>query len=193
MSYDAARRAFLKSSASTAGSVWLALGWPGVISAAGAAAEAHAAAAPFANLQAAEARDFEAIAAQIIPSDDRLPGAREAGVIYFIDAALGTFMAGQAGALREGLAALNAKARTKQPDAAGFADLPSEAQIALLTAEEASPFFGTMRFVTVLGMFALPSYGGNRDGAGWKVLGFDHRHAWAPPFGYYDADGTKGA
>jgi hypothetical protein len=22
---------------------------------------------------------------------------------------------------------------------------------------------------------------------GWKLLGFDHRHVWAPPFGYYDA------
>jgi hypothetical protein len=23
---------------------------------------------------------------------------------------------------------------------------------------------------------------------GWDLIGFDHRHAWAPPFGYYDAD-----
>jgi len=37
-------------------------------------------------------------------------------------------------------------------------------------------------------MFALPSYGGNRDGIGWTLLGFDDTHAYAPPFGYYDRD-----
>ncbi len=35
-------------------------------------------------------------------------------------------------------------------------------------------------------MFALPSYGGNRDKAGWHLIGFDDRHFWQPPFGYYD-------
>jgi hypothetical protein len=36
-------------------------------------------------------------------------------------------------------------------------------------------------------MFAMPSWGGNRERAGWALLGFDNRHAWQPPFGYYDA------
>ncbi len=41
-------------------------------------------------------------------------------------------------------------------------------------------------------MFALPVYGGNKGYAGWKVLGFDHRHAWVPPFGHYDAPAPAG-
>ena len=37
-----------------------------------------------------------------------------------------------------------------------------------------------MRMLTLCGMFALPSWGGNRDEAGWKLLGFEDRHAWQP-------------
>ena len=83
------RRDFLKGSLSHCGAAWLSLQWPAVLlAAAGAASAARAAGATFAHLTADEARDLEAIAAQIIPTDET-PGAREAGVIYFIDAALG--------------------------------------------------------------------------------------------------------
>jgi hypothetical protein len=37
-------------------------------------------------------------------------------------------------------------------------------------------------------MFALPGYGGNRDAAGWKLIGFEDRHVFQPPFGHYDRD-----
>jgi hypothetical protein len=40
----------------------------------------------------------------------------------------------------------------------------------------------------VLGLLALPSYGGNAGKAGWKLVGFDDRHVWEPPFGHYDRD-----
>ncbi len=40
---------------------------------------------------------------------------------------------------------------------------------------------------SLAGMFAMPSYGGNRDHVGWSLLGFPHQHAWQPPFGHYDA------
>jgi hypothetical protein len=40
-------------------------------------------------------------------------------------------------------------------------------------------------------MFAMPSYGGNRNHAGWKMLGFEHQMAWLPPFGHYDAQATS--
>jgi hypothetical protein len=36
-------------------------------------------------------------------------------------------------------------------------------------------------------MFAMPVRGGNRDKAGWALIGFVDRHVWQPPFGYYDA------
>jgi gluconate 2-dehydrogenase gamma chain len=182
----ATRRDFLKASASTFGSAWLAGQWPAILAAASAARAAHAAGAAFTHLSPEDARDLEAIAAQIIPTDDT-PGAREAGVIYFIDAALGSFAAPQADALRDGLAALNARVHAGHPTAVRFATLDDATQIAMLKTEDKGPFFGQLRFLTLAGMFSLPSYGGNRDDIGWKLLGFDHRHVWAPPFGYYDA------
>ena len=37
-------------------------------------------------------------------------------------------------------------------------------------------------------MFSLPEYGGNRDKVGYELIGFEDRHAWQSPYGYYDAD-----
>jgi hypothetical protein len=69
-----------------------------------------------------------------------------------------------------------------------YADLPDAQQLAFLKGIEQTPFFGRMRFLTVLGLLALPSYGGNREKSGWKMVGFVDQHAWEPPFGYYDVD-----
>jgi gluconate 2-dehydrogenase gamma chain len=182
---DLSRREFLKSAASVTGASWLAAYWPAALAAGQAAAAARDAGAAFELLTPEQAADFAAIAAQILPSDE-LPGATEAGVVYFIDAALRGFMAGAAESVRSGLAALNRKAAGLQAGAR-FASLAAGQQTQLLKAEEASPFFDTVHFMTVAGMFALPAYGGNRDYAGWKMLGFEHQMAWAPPFGYYDA------
>ena len=41
--------------------------------------------------------------------------------------------------------------------------------------------------LTILGMFSSPKYGGNFEGSGWKMMGFEDRHAFTPPFGFYDA------
>lgn len=180
---ELSRRGFLKAAGSLAGTAWVAACWPGVLAAAQEAVAARDAGAAFEALDPEEAADLAAIAAQIIPSDE-LPGATEAGVVYFMDSALRGFMSGAAGAIGKGLRALNKKAGAR------FATLAPDAQLALLKAEEASPFFGTVHFMTVAGMFALPSYGGNRDHAGWKMLGFEHQMAWMPPFGYYDAQAT---
>ena len=121
---------------------------------------------------AAEAADVEAVAAQIIPTDDT-PGAREAGVVYFIDRALATFLSQLAGDYRAQLAAFQAAFRERHPAAASFASLTSEQQIEYLKAVDHTPFFDTTRLLTLLGMFSLPAYGGNRDGVGWKLLGFE--------------------
>jgi gluconate 2-dehydrogenase gamma chain len=191
MHFEPSRRGFLKVAGSAAGTAWLAAYWPAVLAAAKQAGVARAAAAPLETLSAEEGADFSAIAAQIIPTDE-LPGATEAGVVYFIDAALRGFMAGAAADLRRGLAELNRKAAAAQ-SGARFAGLTADAQLRLLKQEEASPFFGTMQFLTVAGMFSLPGYGGNRDYAGFKMLGFEHRHFWVPPFGHYDAAARPGA
>jgi gluconate 2-dehydrogenase gamma chain len=138
-------------------------------------------------LSAAEAADIEAVASQIIPTDDS-PGAREAGVVYFIDRALATFLSQLAGDYRAQLAAFQAACRERHPAAGSFASLTSEQQIEYLNGVDQTPFFTTTRLLTLLGMFSLPTYGGNRDGVGWKLLGFEDAHVFQPPFGYYDRD-----
>jgi len=147
-------------------------------------------AAPLLALTPEQAADVEAIAAQIIPSDDS-PGAREARVIEFIDYALAHWASARLPALLEGLEALNAEIEARWPGSGPFAALDSEQQIERLTAWEASkaPAFEIARSLTIAGMFSIPEHRGNRGEVGWKLLGFESRHAWQPPFGAYDADG----
>jgi gluconate 2-dehydrogenase gamma chain len=133
-----------------------------------------------------EAADLEAIASCILPSDDT-PGAREAGVIHFIDAALGGMEAESLGPVRAGLAELLADVERTE-GRTSFAGLPADRQIAALERIEESDFFGTVRYLTLAGMFSDRSYGGNRDGIGWELIGFDDQGAAPPPFGWYDAD-----
>jgi hypothetical protein len=133
------------------------------------------------SLTPAERADLEAIASRILPSDDGTPGAKEANVIGFIERALTTFHAFRLEGFRLGLADLNRRAGSS------FSAQPVERQDALLKEIETTPFFEGMRGLTLCGMFADPSWGGNREYAGWKLLGFDHRGIWQPPFGAYDA------
>ena len=125
---------------------------------------------------ATEAADVAAIAAQILPSEDG-PGANEAGVIYFIDRALATFEADKQGVYRKGMAKIQ-----------GIAARPKHQQFQLVRSIEKSEFFEAVRTHTVLGFLGSPSYGGNRDQVGWRYIQFEDRMAWAPPFGYYDAE-----
>lgn len=179
------RRAFLNTSGSVLGGSWFALNLPALFATADLVCQAHAQKAPFDVLTPSEAAALDAIAAQIIPTDET-PGAREAGVVYFIDRALGTFMSDDLEPVREGLRDFEADLRKKHPEAATFAALTHDQQIEALRAIETSDFFETIRTLTITGMFAHPSYGGNRDKAGWRLLHFDDRHVWTPPFGYYD-------
>jgi gluconate 2-dehydrogenase gamma chain len=186
---DVSRRAFLQAMSGALGVSLLTLNWSEV---ANAAHDAHVAAqtpggATPAFLTNAEAADVEAIAAQIIPSDGT-PGAREAGVIHFIDRALATYFTRMDDNFRAQLAAFQAACHARYPDAAAFAALSSDQQIEFLKTVDQTPFFGSMKLLTLLGMFTMPAYGGNRDGAGWKLIGFEDLHAFQPPFGYYDRD-----
>ena len=38
------------------------------------------------------------------------------------------------------------------------------------------------------GLFAAPEYGGSGGEVGNALIGFEDRHVWQPPYGYYDAD-----
>jgi hypothetical protein len=131
----------------------------------------------------------DAIAAQIVPSG-ATPGAREAHAVYFIDRAMSTFFAAWSAEFRAGLAEFQSKFHALHPDATSFAAAASGTQIAFLKTVDRTPFFETARMLTVLGMFSSPKYGGNTEGIGWKMMGFEDRHAFAPPFGHYDANYT---
>ncbi len=170
-------------------SVWIAAQWPAITAAAHHAQDASAVSAPlaFEFLSAAEAADVEAIAAQIVPSG-ATPGAREAHAVYFVDRALATFFSAWAPDFRLGLGDFRAKFRESNPAAASFAQASSAAQIAWLERVDRSPFFESVRTLTLLGMFSSPKYGGNFRGIGWSMMGFADQHAFSPPFGYYDRD-----
>lgn len=180
------RRSFLAETGKLAGGGWLALNTPMLLAAGHAAGKQHKAGEAWANMTAQEAVTFAAIVDQIIPPDD-LPGASDTGVVYFIDGVLDGFMAGDAEMLKQGLKDLDSRAATAFPGSKGFISLSFDHQTEILRAIETTPFFNTMIFLTHCGMFAKPSWGGNRERSGWALLGFDNRHAWQPPFGYYDA------
>jgi gluconate 2-dehydrogenase gamma chain len=182
------RRTFLRVAGGALGGAWLTLDLSKVAQAAHDAHEAREAGALNTSfLSRAELADVDAITAQIIPTDDT-PGAREAGVALFIDRALATFFGRLAPDFRSQLAAFRLRCQAQHPDAGSFAALSNEQQIAFLKQVDRTPFFERVRLLTLVGMFAMPKYGGNRDGIGWKLLGFQDQHIFTPPFGYYDRD-----
>lgn len=177
------RRAFLKNTALASGGAWLGLQMSDVL-AAGAAAAAHDG-EHWKVLSATEVAGLGAVADQVFPPTDT-PGAVDIGAVRFMDVALGGFMAGMLPMVQAGLADLDLRAQAA--GAATFAALPFGEQTKILQAIENTAFFGNVRFLTLCGLFALPSQGGNIDRAGWKALEFEARHAWVPPFGHYDAE-----
>ncbi len=170
------RRNFLIKSFGASGAAWLAANWPAQV----AAAEKAQAMGAFTYFSREQAADVDAIAEQIYPSDST-PGAREAQVIYFIDLALVTFAQDKQETYAKGLADLSARSGGKP-----FASLPSDQQIALLTAIEKTPFFRTVREHTIMGMFSAPQHGGNFRKIGWTQIGYDDSLNFRAPFGAYD-------
>ena len=187
------RRQFLAAVGNLASAGWIALNWPQIAHAAehaghhAMAMDGDAPPTTLTTLTAAEAGDIDAIANQIVPGG-KTPGARDAKVIYFIDNALGSFFKDQLPAFRQGLAEFQGAFAKHYGAAKPFAAASDAMQIAWLHEVEATPFFLAVRRLTVLGLIALPKYGGNHDNLGWKLLGVEDQHAWEPPFGYYDKD-----
>ncbi len=178
------RRRLLGSSAAA----WMTANWPGIVAA---GQHAHQAAASGAAprlefFTAQQAAEVEAIAAQIIPTDDT-PGAREAGVIYFIDRALARFDVRRRQTYLDGLRDLKTRCGGGK-----FSELPAQNQIELLQTIEKTNFFNQVRFHTIVGFFANPEHGGNRDHIGWKLIGFEDAFLFEPPFGHYDRDYREG-
>ena len=142
---------------------------------------------PLRFLSAAQASAVDAIIAQIIPTDET-PGAREMGVVQFIDAALSGFLSPLGVGFRNGLADFETHCRNRHVNCDGFASLAVDQQRAWLREVEHTPFFESLQQLTVLGALTMPAYGGNRNGLGWQLIGFEDLHAFVPPFGYYDRD-----
>jgi hypothetical protein len=184
---SSSRRSFLLSSGGWLSGAWIASQWPAIAAAAHHAESmpADVPAARFELLTATDAADVDAVCAQIVPSG-ATPGAREAHAVYFIDKSLSTYFASMAPDYRKGLAEFQARFRASH-SSQGFAAADAPTQEAFLKTVDRTPFFESTRFLTVLGMFSSPKYGGNYQGSGWKLLGFVDQHAFAPPFGYYDA------
>lgn len=137
------------------------------------------------HFSAEQAKEVEAVASRIIPSDGS-PGAKEAGVLYFIDNSLTTFAKAQVKIFDDGLVALGKSVETAHGAAAKFSAITPEQQDAILKSIEKTPFFGAMRFATISGFLSLPKYGGNKDYIGWKHVGQEHTFEHKPPFGWYD-------
>lgn len=176
------RRSFLLASAAGVNAAWVAANYPGILAAQRQVNLAAKAGEPprltfFTEAQAAE---VEAIAAQIIPTDDT-PGAKEARCVYFIDRALSGFAKSSQPVYTKGLENL-------EKTVGKFSALPADDQIKALKAIEKTEFFKAVRTHTVLGFFSRPVHGGNYDKVGWKLIGYDDSLNHKPPFGYYDAE-----
>ncbi len=147
--------------------------WPAIA----AAAQQAGSRTGFEFFTPAQALDVEAMAEQIIPRDQS-PGASDAGVVYFIDRAVAHLFPEQQPLYHRGL-----------PSIAGLAKLDQAQQIAKIRAIEKTEFFEAVRTHTIMGFLADPKYGGNRNRAGWELIGFSAAHVYRPPFGAYDVEG----
>lgn len=124
-------------------------------------------------------RLLAAVVDRIIPKDDLSPSASECGVTEYISRSLADYLASEKPAFIEGLEATDAFARRSQDQP--FVNLSAEKQDAVLTAMDtgaaegfpnARAFFNRVRRLTLEGMFGDPYYGGNRNFAGWDLIGY---------------------
>jgi len=117
-----------------------------------------------------EARTVEAICEQIIPADSA-PGAKEAGVVNYIDIQLTKHFKKHRQLYRRGIADVDDA--SQKAFGKPFADLPSAQQIAVLQDIEkhSSAFFNLILAHTIQGFYGDPRHGGNRDMASWRMLG----------------------
>ena len=185
------RRVFLQGSGTVAGGVLARAGIPAFIAATQAACTARDESAAFENITNAEAREFEAIVARIFPTTDT-PGAREAGVIWFIDKTYGSIYEEYLADDRALLADFQSGVAAMYSGAELFSDLDEADQDTYLKSRERTEFFETVHFKTLAGVFGSSSWGGNQNNIGWKLVGMDGPpHAWSYPFGYYDAEYVK--
>lgn len=200
-----ARRDFLLQAGGLAGTAWLSAQWPAILAAAQHSHQAvKAKGSPaFEVLTPDQAKQIDAISSQIIPTDE-LPGAHEAGVVYFIDRALKTFAGDTLSVYEKGLADVAKMTAELFPGVRTISDATPEQQQQIVAElmSEMNPrpaprrstvalnadFPQTIWMHTLWGFLLDPEAGANRDYVGWKVIGRDPAHSFSPPFGFYDKD-----
>ncbi len=153
---------------------------------------------PLRFFTAKEAQVIAAACDRIFPSDDSGPGAKDAGVIVYIDRQL----AGPYGRDRYRYTkgpfvesspehGYQGKANPQEiyhdgiqqlgPD---FADLDAAKQDERLRSIETTMFFRMLRVHTIEGIFSDPMHGGNANLIGWQLIGYP-----GPLMSYRDAIG----
>ena len=137
--------------------------------------------APWRFLTVEEARTLEAVCEQIIPGD-RDAGAKDAGVVNFIDRQLTLFHKPFQNSYRKGLAGVDESSRAMFQ--AAFIELDREQQLKVLEAMDknkapgetwkqapAKSFFDLVVVHTMQAFYGNPRHGGNRDAVSWRMLG----------------------
>lgn len=123
------------------------------------------------------------ICEQIVPTDE-FPGARELGVVEFIDRVLKEAHPEWLEVYRAGLRSTDLTSRELHERS--FSELTPDQQIELLqrmertdlppaswSAPAQSDFFSMVRSHTFQGYYSHPTWGGNRDKVSWKMIGYD--------------------
>lgn len=136
---------------------------------------------PLLFLSPHEAAVVDALVAVIIPSEPGSPGAHEAGVVEYIDRGLAGFLRDLQPVYRQGLRLL-AEVTTELTGAADLVELDDEARRRVVArldrlrhddpTDPAGRFYAIVREHTIQGFFGDPAHGGNRDLAGWRLVGF---------------------
>lgn len=182
--HDSARRAFLVRAAVGAGTV----AGAGLLPDASGQnrGERHEAPAPLHSRGGAffnqeDAATIAAFTERLMPGAAGKPGARDAGVLRYIDLALAGAYADLQDFYRRSLAQLDAYCRQTYQES--FRRLDAARQDEVITALERDQvtgftwpsgleFFNIIRTHTMEGLFADPIYGGNQNFAGWRLVGF---------------------
>jgi gluconate 2-dehydrogenase gamma chain len=189
--HDEARRAFLLGAAVGAGAVAGATLVPDALAQTHGAPTIGASPAPAhsdvsghglgAFFNSEDAATIAAFAERLVPGAPGKPGARDADVLNYIDLALSGAYADLQDFYRRGLAFLDGHCRETYKESFRRLSVAQQDEvIATLEQGKASEFswpsavafFNTVRTHTMEGMFADPIYGGNKNFAGWRLVGF---------------------
>ncbi len=136
-----------------------------------------------------ERRTLEAFAERIFPKTES-PGAIEIGAVDYIEIALAGDYAALLPLYRAGVKALNRHAKTKYGGQFARLDEKRQDEVlkdcesgAIVGFKKAAEFFDMVKYHVFEGLFCEPQYGGNKNMAGWRLVGFPGQQ-WGYPDPY---------